>query len=320
MGHRVTGMDATQGTDRLYRDGRISVGLVLPARRSEFDAVDLREQLELAVLAEKVGFDAVWVRDVPLNGPWYPESFGHPDPFTMLGAIAGASERIAIGTAATVLTLRHPLHVAKAAISVDRMAPGRFVLGLGSGDRKAEFEAFGRDSADHKQLYRDHWKELSAALEIPPRILRRATDPGVAFELRPPALGRIPMLAIGSGGQTLEWIARNAAGWATYHRPPEHQRDRYGLWRRAVDQHAPGAFRSFSVAFRVDLLEGAEAPPEDIELGHRSGTGGLTELLARMRDAGVHHALLNLVPNGRPPAETLRMIGAEVLPALCGDA
>ena len=54
----------------------------------------------------------------------------------MLGAIAMATSRIAIGTAATVLTLLQPLHIAKAAITLDRLAPGRFILGLGSGDRR----------------------------------------------------------------------------------------------------------------------------------------------------------------------------------------
>ena len=54
----------------------------------------------------------------------------------MLGAIAMATSRIAIGTAATVLTLLQPLHIAKSAITLDRLAPGRFILGLESGDRR----------------------------------------------------------------------------------------------------------------------------------------------------------------------------------------
>ncbi|GGF00671.1 coenzyme F420-dependent N5,N10-methylene tetrahydromethanopterin reductase [Aliidongia dinghuensis] len=269
----------------------------------------------LAALAEELGFSAVWVRDVPLNGPWYPEAFGHPDPIAMLGAIAARTFRIVIGTAATVLTLRHPLHLAKAAITLDRLSGGRFVLGLGSGDRREEFSAFGADSGDHKDLYRDHWMRLAAALEQPPRILPPPAEPAVAFELRPAAATEIPMLAVGSGGQTLEWIARNATGWATYHRPPEIQRDRYALWRRAVDRVAPGAFRSFSVAVRVELVEAPSAPAAPIDLGYRTGIRGLATVLEAMRDAGVHHALLNLPPTGARPAETVAAL-ATILPAL----
>jgi len=234
----------------------------------------------------------------------------------MLGAIAATTSRIAIGTAATVLTLRHPLHIAKAAISLDRLAPGRFVLGLGSGDRREEFAAFGADIGDRKERYRAHWTELAAALEQPSRILRDAPDPGVTFELRPPAQSAIPMLAVGSGGQSLDWITRNAVGWATYHRPPDMQRDRHALWRTAVDRSARGHFRSFSVALRVDILGNPSAPAEDIEIGYRIGARELVHVLEAMREAGTHHALLNIVSNGRDARETLEIIARDVLPAL----
>ena len=148
----------------LFRDSHLSLGVTLPIRETEISAVDFTQQVELATAAEQLGFSAVWVRDVPLNGPWYPEAFGHPDPMVMLGAIASRTSRIALGTAAIVLTLRHPLHIAKAAISLDYLSHGRFVLGLGSGDRREEFAAFGADPKDHKELYRDHWTQLAAAL------------------------------------------------------------------------------------------------------------------------------------------------------------
>ncbi len=298
----------------LFRDGHMSIGLVLPIRASDTAEVDFREQMELASLADRLGFAAVWVRDVPLNGSWYPEPFGHPDPFIMLGAIVASTSRISIGTAATVLTLRHPLHIAKAAITLDRLAPGRLVLGLGSGDRREEFAAFGADTRDHKELYRSHWMELAAALERPPRILRQSSDASVTLELRPPAQDAVPMLAIGSSGQTLDWIARNSAGWTTYHRPPDVQRDRYALWRRAVDQSAAGAFRSFSVALRVELLDDENAPVEEIELGYRTGARRLLSIFEALRESGVHHLLLNIVPNGRPAERGLQAIAAEILP------
>lgn len=293
----------------------MSVGLVLPVRAADTADVDFREQLELAALADQLGFAAVWVRDVPLNGSWYPEVFGHPDPFAMLGAIAAATSRIVIGTAATVLTLRHPLHIAKAAITLDRLAPGRLVLGLGSGDRREEFAAFGKDSRDHKELYRTHWAELAAALERPARILRQTSNPGVAFEVRPSAQSAIPLLAVGSGGQSVDWIARNATGWATYHRPPGAQRDRYALWRRAVDHSAAGQFRSFSVALRIELRKDQASHAEDIELGYRAGARDLLAIMKQMRDSGVHHAFINVVPNGAPAHQNLEIISREILPS-----
>lgn len=308
-------LNQPQSRDSLFREGQMSVGLVLPIREADTADVDFRQQVELAALADQLGFSAVWVRDVPLNGSWYPEIFGHPDPFAMLGAIAMATSRIAIGTAATVLTLRQPLHIAKAAITLDRLAPGRFVLGLGSGDRREEFAAFRADTKDHKELYRAHWIELAAALERPSRILQQTPDPDVSLELRPPALGDIPMLAVGSGGQTLDWIARHASGWATYHRPLEVQRDRHALWRRAIDRSVEGQFRSFSVALRIELQDDPAAASEPIELGYRIGTRDLLHLLEEMRENGVHHALLNILPNGVSPRQNLDAISRDILPA-----
>ncbi|MBR0800321.1 TIGR03571 family LLM class oxidoreductase [Bradyrhizobium jicamae] len=300
----------------LFRDGHLTLGVTLPIRETELSSVDFMQQVELATAAEQLGFSAVWVRDVPLNGPWYPETFGHPDPMVILGAIAARTSHIALGTAATVLTLRHPLHIAKAAISLDHLSHGRFVLGLGSGDRRQEFTAFEADSANRKELYRNHWSRLAAALEQPPRILLPLPDPAAAFELRPAAVTDIPMLAVGSGGQTLEWIARNAAGWATYHRPPQVQRDRYMLWRRAVDRASPGQFRSFTVALRVELLNDPRAPAGPIELGYRTGARQFLEILEAMRDDGVHHVMLTLLPSRIPPREKLAAVADLVLPGL----
>lgn len=300
--------------ETLFREGRLSLGLVLPLRARAGPEVDFAQQIELAVLAERLGFAAIWVRDVPLNGPWYPEAFGHLDPMVMLSAVAARTTHIALGTAAIVLTLRHPLHIAKAAVSLDVLSGGRFVLGLGSGDRREEFSAFGQSTEDRRDLFRTHWERLAAALEIPPRVI--PDIPGDSFELRPAPRRPIPLLAVGSGGQSLEWIARHAVGWATYHRPPEVQQDRHALWRRAVERTVPGAFRGFSSSLRVDLLPNRAAPAKPLELGYRAGVLGLRGVIEAMRDSGVHHLMLNLTPDGRPPEEAMAEIAEVVLPAL----
>ncbi len=296
---------------RLFSPGRLTVGIVLPMRQASGPAVDFREQIALAARAEALGFGAIWVRDVPLNGPWYPEAFGHLDPMVMLGALAVSTREIVIGSAATVLTLRHPLHVAKAALSIDALSGGRFLLGLGSGDRPEEFAAFGHDGEDRRALYRARWEQLVPAIASPQQL-------AAPFEMRPASATGIDMLAIGGGGQTLEWVARNAIGWATYHRPPDQQKDRHAMWRRAVDQVAPGTFRSFSVATRIDLLPSPTAPAEAIDLGYRAGADAFAAVLEAMRDDGTHHVMLNLIPNGRPPAEVIEELSASVLPRLRG--
>lgn len=298
----------------LFQDGFMSVGVVLPIKAGgDSSRIDIREQLELATVTDDLGFDAIWVRDVPLNGPWYPEDFGHPDPVAMLAAISDRTKRVRIGTAALVLPLRHPLHVAKAATSLNHLSGGRFILGVGSGDRREEFAAFGVAAEDHKVLYKQHLEQVISALTRPDRIVV-PDEPDMHFELRPPLLSPIEVLAIGSGGQTLEWIARNLSGWATYFREPARQRDRYALWRQAVDRHAPDSFKSFSVAMRIELEDDVEAPAVEIDLGYRTGARSLPRILAQMMNEGTHHVMLNILSLTKPADTALRELADAIIP------
>ncbi|MCW5182063.1 LLM class flavin-dependent oxidoreductase, partial [Burkholderia cenocepacia] len=128
---------------RVFSAGRLSIGLTLPLLRSGHIVADFNEQLELAALADSLGFRALWIRDVPLNSADYPDPVGHLDPWVLLGALASRTRRIALASGAIVLPLRHPLHIAKGALSVATLSGGRFILGLGSGDRPPEYAAFG---------------------------------------------------------------------------------------------------------------------------------------------------------------------------------
>lgn len=300
---------------RVFREGHLSIGLTLPLMSPGASEVDLNRQLALAAHAEALGFAALWIRDVPLNSPDYPDPTGHSDPWVLLGALAARTRTIALITGAIVLTLRHPLHVAKAAVSVSALSGGRLVLGLGSGDRPAEYAAFGRNTEERRTLFRAHWDTVAAALDVDSRVVPDLVPDAAPsrFSLLPRPSARVPMLSVGSAGQSVDWIARHAIGWATYHREPQVQRERYRLWRQAVERSAPGAFRSFSSAMRVELADRADAPPTAIELGYRTGSRALVDVLEQQRASGTHHVALSL-SSARPWEEVLEELGKEVLP------
>ena len=303
--------------DRLFRPHRLSIGLVMPMTEVAARESDPAQQFALAALADRLGFAALWLRDVPLNGPGYPDPMGHLDPWVHLGALAVQTRSIALVTGAIVTPLRHPLHVAKGALSADVVSNGRLILGLGSGDRPPEFAAFEQQHAQRAPQYRRHWERIAAALDSPARILLDEGDGDVqeAFEMRPgPTHGRVPMLTVGSSQQTLEWIARNADGWVTYHRPHDVQQGRFGLWRNAVDRVAAGQFRSFSSAFSLSLSEDPGASPEPITLGYHLGRHALADMLEQHREMGVHHVMFNLTATQRPVSEILEELARDVLP------
>ncbi len=309
-----TATDRTGAASRVFSDERLSIGLTLPLLRAGDSVADFNEQLELAALADALGFRALWVRDVPLNSAEYPDPVGHLDPWVLLGALASRTRRIVLASGAIVLPLRHPLHIAKGALSVAALSGGRFVLGLGSGDRPSEYAAFGVDAQTRRDRYRRHWEVVAAALDVPSRVLPDETPPGApAFALLPHGDAAVPMLAVGSGGQSVDWIARNAIGWMTYHRDPETQHARHSMWRAAVERLAQPAFRAFGVAMRLDLDANRAAPATALPLGYATGRAALIEVLQRMRAAGAHHVTLNL-GSARPLREVVEEIAEHVLP------
>ncbi len=294
--------------------GHLTLGLMTPLARAPGQAAGMDAELALAARAGALGIAALWTRDVPLIVPQ--GSSGDAavldDPFVWLAALALAAPAAAIGTAAAVLPLRHPLHLAKAAWSLERLSGGRMILGLGSGDRPEEFAAFGvGDGRD--ALLRERWTLLRAALEPggSPALLE-ATG---GFAPTAPPQARIPLLAVGSMRQSLQWIAAHADGWATYHREEARQQGRIALWRQALRERAGGRGKPFVQSLQLELLADPDAPAVPLELGLRAGRHALLAYLERMALAGVAHMLLNL-QGARPVAAQLEELGAHVVPRL----
>ncbi|MFK0164101.1 TIGR03571 family LLM class oxidoreductase [Rhizobium sp. NPDC090279] len=300
----------------LFHPDQLSFGIVLPAQTRIPADVQFDTQLGIAAHADRLGFDALWVRDVPLNSDSYPDPIGHADPWVFLGALAAATSDIRLATGAIVLPLRHPLHIAKAALSTASLSKGRFVLGLGSGDRPSEYDMFGENVENRKLRFQSHWERLAAALRPDQEVTDESGHARNEFSIRPHLQrAAIPMVAVGSSSQSLEWIARHAAAWMTYYRPLAVQKDRLALWRNAQAKVATD-FRGFGQSMVLELLDNPQAAYEEINLGGRTGRRGLIEALSVMREAGIHHVAFNLVIQTRPPGEVMAEIAADILPAL----
>jgi alkanesulfonate monooxygenase SsuD/methylene tetrahydromethanopterin reductase-like flavin-dependent oxidoreductase (luciferase family) len=93
------------------------------------------------VRADQLGFDYAWLAEHHFS-----DEYGiMPDVFVYASYIAALTKRIKIGTAVVTLPLANPVRVAENTAFVDILSGGRFVLGLGSGYRKYEFDGFGID-------------------------------------------------------------------------------------------------------------------------------------------------------------------------------
>jgi G6PDH family F420-dependent oxidoreductase len=96
-----------------------------------------KELVNYAVSAENVGFDFEVSSDH--FSPWLTTQGHAPNAWTMLGAVAQATERVELLTYVTCPTMRyHPAVVAQQAATLQILADGRFTLGLGSGENLNE--------------------------------------------------------------------------------------------------------------------------------------------------------------------------------------
>jgi probable F420-dependent oxidoreductase len=240
------------------------------------------ELLRVAVAADRLGFDhltcsehvAVPPKDAEMRGSVY------WDPAATLGCLAGHTDRIRLATYVLVLGYHHPLELAKRYGTLDRIAGGRLVLGLGVGSLEREFELLGAPFADRGARADDALRALRASLGR-----REVEYHGSHFDfgdliVEPHALN--PHVPLWIGGRTRRSLRRAlelADGWA----PFGLSLGDFAGWLEPVDQPV-----GFEVVAQPPSLVDPSAEPSRVE-----------DLLGRWAAAGatvvdlhvVHHSL-----------------------------
>jgi alkanesulfonate monooxygenase SsuD/methylene tetrahydromethanopterin reductase-like flavin-dependent oxidoreductase (luciferase family) len=124
------------------------------------DTVFVKEDLQMAELAETLGFDSVWVTEHHFSN--YSLS---PAPLQTLAYLAGRLKRAYLGTQVVVLPWNDPVRVAEQVIWLDNVTDGRLLLGLGRGLGKMEYDGLRVDINQTRQLFREHAELVRDALE-----------------------------------------------------------------------------------------------------------------------------------------------------------
>ena len=127
------------------------------------------EQLEIARLAERLGFEAPFPSRHQRS---FPGRAGEPttDAWTVLAGIARETERIRLGTLVSPVTFRHPGSFAKVVTTVDEMSGGRIDVGVGAGWNDPEHSQLGLafpDIAERADLLEDELAILHGLWEAP---------------------------------------------------------------------------------------------------------------------------------------------------------
>ncbi|MGZ2256390.1 LLM class oxidoreductase [Roseobacter sp. A03A-229] len=301
--------------DQVFKPTRLSIGLVLPLEAYPVGTEPtMRGHIQAAQLAERLGFSALWLRDVPFNVPSFGDAGQLFDPFVYLGALGTATDRIALGTASVILPLRHPAHVAKAAATADVLSGGRLLLGVASGDRPEEYPAMAQSYLDRGARFRASVDYIRAVGGPYPRHENEfGSLPGHIDLLPKPAGARLPVLITGGSQQSPDWVAQNGDGWMTYPRDATAQGQVIADYRDRL-KAAGEPDKPVMQSLYIDLLDDADAPARAIHLGFQSGAKVLRRYLREIEALGVNHVALNLRFNGAPIDTTLNRLADELLP------
>jgi alkanesulfonate monooxygenase SsuD/methylene tetrahydromethanopterin reductase-like flavin-dependent oxidoreductase (luciferase family) len=112
--------------------------------------------IEGAQLADRLGFDSLWVRDHLVFHPHGMEGTDRTfvEPFITLTAVAARTERIGLG-AATIIPFRHPILMAYSVASLSWITRRPFDLGIGAGNFQHEFDVIGQGDMKRPELMKE---------------------------------------------------------------------------------------------------------------------------------------------------------------------
>jgi probable F420-dependent oxidoreductase len=289
----------------------LRVGVQLPEVERRVGWPELRA---MARAAEESGFDSIWLGDhllyrgdgLPERGPW--------DVWTTLSALAASTERVRLGPLVACTAFHPPGMIARMAATIDEVSDRRFVLGIGAGWNRTEFDAFGI-------AYDQRAARFEEAFEIVRRLLdgERVTFGGRFHRTEDAVLlpepSHRPALMVGSTGErVLRATLPHVDAWNTWY-------DAYG--------NRPKDFEELNARI-TDLAREAGRRPEEVERsactfvvldhpGERPVPDGITPLegskeriaqgLRELADAGADEAILVLSPITE---RSIRQIGAVI--------
>ena len=250
----------------------------------------------MARRAEAVGFDSVWVGDHLL----YRDERGERAPWeawTTLAGIAAVTERVTLGPLVACLGFHPPAVLAKMAATVDEISGGRFVLGVGSGWNRTEFDAFGLPFDRKVSRFAEAFaivRGLVAGERVTLAGEFWSADDAV---LLPPPARPVPLMAGVSGPRALSITLPHVGTWNTwfadYGNDPEGFRQLNGRISAAASAAGrnPADIRRSACVLVVVNGGAGERPP-----GNAVAHVDLPRHLAELGGAGADEAILVLDP------------------------
>src|SRR5262245_47572698 len=255
----------------------VELGILLPTREAIMSGrPETASMLTMAERAEAAGFDSVWIGDSITARPRH-------EPLTLLAAVAARTRRVRLGTAVLLPALRNPVVLAHIVGTLDRIAEGRLILGVGiAADTPAirqEFAATGVPwdrrvgrFLEMLEICRALWSRGSVSFSG-----KHFTLDDVTVEPKPQRPGGPPIWIGGSGPTALREAARFDAWFPT------------GPSMEFFSEHWPGIQEAARAAGRApDAVTGAAYVTLALDPSARAGEQRLDHFLETYYAAPAH--------------------------------
>jgi probable F420-dependent oxidoreductase len=282
----------------------LRVGVQLPEVERE---VRWPELLAMARAAEAIGLDSLWLGDHllyrspgrPARGPW--------EAWSLLAALAAATERIQLGPLVAATSFRAPALLAKMAATVDEVSGGRLILGLGAGWNETEYRAFGFPFDQRVARFEEAFTIIRTLLRDGEIDFEGRFYSARDCELRPrgPRPGGPPLMIGSIGARMLRISAPYADAWNAWHDWFGNHADGLPPLLESVARaesaagRAPGSIERTVTALVAfpDAVGRAQGDPEGQRTAPLSGDAALlAERLRGYAALGVSHVQLVLDP------------------------
>ena len=273
----------------------MKIGISIP---NNWGVENPQELVDLAVLADTLGYDSLWVTEHLLNVGYIGERLGNKPYYHSLGMlsfIAARTKNIALGTSVVVLPFRHPADQAKFAATIDQLSGGRLILGIGTGALEAEFEALnipfrerGAITNESMQVMKTLWTQERASFHG-----RYWNFDDIMFSPKPLQKPHVPLWVAGMSPAAYRRTGTLGDGWHATGIPLED----FIAGRDEIRRIAKEAGRDpaqITMSMRINVSYGTKFTTETERRSVLDGDDldAMIAAIAEWRAAGVEHLIL----------------------------
>lgn len=265
---------------------QMSFGLMVPMREGSMggDTPRYADVLAMTESAREVGFEALWFAD-HLSFQQDDETIGTWEAWTLMAAVAQAIPDMQIGPLVSCAGFRNPGLLAKMAEMIDEISVGRFILGMGAGWNKPEYEQFG-----YPFDYRA--SRFEESIEIIHGMLRegKSTLDGRFWQTqdainqpRGPRSTGAPILVGSNGDRLVHSVAKYADAWNSD-------------WQQSLDDYPPLLAKIDAACDKIGRPRESLIRTGSVRFTTDTSADDVQRYLHGVRDLGLKHLVVGLEP------------------------